>query len=285
MNYRHHYHAGNFADVMKHALFVLLARQLQGKETGILILDTHAGRGGYDLGLASRGDSRERRPEWPGGIGRLWGAPAADGALEDYLGLVRAFNRSAGGAAGPRYYPGSPVLSLRLARPQDRMAFCELHPEDHAALRRSLSGERNVSVHAMDGYAALKAMLPPRERRALVLIDAPFEARDEWARIAAALRDGLGRFPSGVYAIWYPLTARAGTGELFRKLGGLKLPPTLAAELSINPGAAGIEGCGLLILNPPWRFEQKAAPLLEELAGRLALAPGAQARLLWLVRE
>jgi 23S rRNA (adenine2030-N6)-methyltransferase len=285
MNYRHHFHAGNFADVAKHALYVLLIRALQRKETGILVLDTHAGRGGYDLERASRGDSLKREPEWPDGIGRLWSRPVNSAPLADYLALVRAFNRSAGGPAGPRFYPGSPGLAVRLARPQDRMAFCEAHPEDHAALDRSFSGVKRVSVHAMDGYAALRAMLPPPEKRALVLIDPPYEQKDEWTRIAGALRDALKRFPTGVYAVWYPLTARAGAGEFFRKLGNRALPPTLAAELSINPGAVGMEGCGLLVLNPPWRFELEAGPMLEELAGVLALAPGAQSRLMWLVRE
>jgi 23S rRNA (adenine2030-N6)-methyltransferase len=285
VNYRHHFHAGNFADVMKHALFVLLVRAMQRKETGFLILDTHAGRGGYDLERASRGDSLERQPEWPDGIGRLWKRPKSGGPLEDYLALVRAFNRSAGGPAGPRYYPGSPGLALRLARPQDRLALCEIHPMDHAALRRSLHGEKRVSVHAKDGYGALRAMLPPPEKRALILIDPPFENKDEWKRIAEAVRESLTRFPKGVYAIWYPLTARAGAGEFFRKMGDLKPPPTLAAELSINPGAKGLEGCGLLVINPPWQFETEAAPLLADLAAILAQAPGAQSRLLWLVRE
>lgn len=285
MNYRHHFHAGNFADVTKHALLVMLIRALQRKEGGILVLDTHAGRGGYDLGRAARGDSLRREPEWPDGIGRLWSRKPSSAPLDDYLALVRAFNRSAGGPAGPRFYPGSPGIALRLARPQDRMAFCEAHPVDHAALDRSFSREARVSVHSMDGYVALRAMLPPPEKRALVLIDPPFERKDEWSRIAGALRDGLGRFPSGVYVVWYPLTARAGTGEFFRKMGNQALPPTIAAELSINPGAVGIEGCGLMILNPPWRFDLEAGPMLRELAGVLALAPGAQSKLMWLVRE
>jgi 23S rRNA (adenine2030-N6)-methyltransferase len=285
MNYRHHFHAGNFADVTKHALFVLLIRALQRKEAGILVLDSHAGRGGYDLGRASRGDSLKRKPEWPDGIGRLWSREPKNAQLRDYLGLVRDFNRSAGGPAGPRFYPGSPALALRLARPQDRLAFCEAHPEDHEALDRSFAREKKVSVHAMDGYVALRAMLPPPEKRALVLIDPPYEKKDEWARIAGALQDALKRFPAGVYAVWYPLTARAGAGEFFRKLGDQALPPTITAELSINPGAVGIEGCGLMVLNPPWRFELEAAPMLSELAEILALAPGAQSRLMWLVRE
>jgi 23S rRNA (adenine2030-N6)-methyltransferase len=165
------------------------------------------------------------------------------------------------------------------------MAFCEAHSDDFAALARSFSGEKRVSVHAMDGYVALRAMLPPPEKRALVLIDPPFEGKDEWSRIADALRDGLKRFPKGVYAIWYPLTARAGTGEFFRKMGDQALPPAMVAELSINPGAVGIEGCGLMVLNPPWQFDLEAGPMLRELAGILALAPGAQSRLMWLVRE
>ncbi|HTQ30043.1 MAG TPA: 23S rRNA (adenine(2030)-N(6))-methyltransferase RlmJ [Opitutaceae bacterium] len=288
MNYRHAFHAGNFADVFKHALLVQLIRALQRKEAGFLYLDTHAGRGRYDLAAAARGDTLLRRPEWPDGIGRLWAGEALPAALADYVALVREFNRDNGGdPAAPRFYPGSPRLAHRLARPQDRLALCVRHPEEGAALRAEFARARRMSVQETDGYAALRAMLPPPERRALVLIDPSFEAPDEFAQIAAALREGLRRLPAGVFAIWHPLTQRARTEELTAELLALKLPPTLALELAVAGEGAGLKmrGCGMVVVNPPWQFEGLTEGFLPALAGMLAQAPGAGATLRWLVPE
>jgi len=284
MNYRHHFHAGNFADVMKHALLVQLVRGLQRKEKGCFLLDTHAGRGGYDFSLAAMGDTLPRAPEHPDGIGRLGTGTDLPAPLADYLGLVQAFN-AARAPAPWAFYPGSPWLLRLLARPQDRMAFCEKHPEEFAALQGEFGGDRRVSVHAMDGYRAVRAMLPPPEKRGLVLIDPPFEARDEWTAIVTAVRDGLRRFPSGVYALWYPLTERARVDEFFESLLGLPLPPTLAAEIVVAPEAPKMKGCGLVILNPPWQFDREAAPVLGYLAKALAQTRGGGSSLRWLVPE
>ncbi|HWA11320.1 MAG TPA: 23S rRNA (adenine(2030)-N(6))-methyltransferase RlmJ [Opitutaceae bacterium] len=288
MNYRHHFHAGNFADVAKHALLVLLFRALQKKEKGLLYLDTHAGRGRYDLASAARGDSLARQPEWPLGIGRLWDRRDLPEGVADYLRLVREFDRSAGNLdAGPRFYPGSPVLARALARPQDRLALCEKQPAECAALRAEFQFSAGSSVQEMDGYVALRSMLPPPEKRALVLIDPPFEDQDEWRRIAAALREGLKRFPSGVFAVWYPLTERAKVEAFFLELRALKLPPTLAAEISVagDDQPLKMKGCGLVILNPPWQFERAAGEILAFLADVLAQAPGGGGRTRWLVPE
>jgi len=287
MNYRHLYHAGNFADVMKHALLVRLARGLQRKPKGVLFLDTHAGRGAYELALAAKGDSLERAPEYPEGIGRLWSRPDLPADLADYVALVREFDRAGPAAPGDeshcRRYPGSPWLLKLLAREQDRLALCELHPEEFLALRGEFGRARGVSVHEMDGYVALRAMLPPPERRALVLVDPPYEAQEEWTRVAAALREGLGRFPSGVYAVWYPLTERAGAAEFFEHLRTLRLPPTLVAELTVEPESTGLKGCGLLIVNPG--FDREADSVLQALAQLLRRASAAGATLRWLVPE
>lgn len=290
MNYRHHFHAGNFADVMKHALLVQLIRALQKKEKGFLHLDTHAGRGGYDLELAASGDRLGRKPEWPDGIGRLWTADPASrpAALTDYLELVREYDRMAGNiGATPHFYPGSPWLARRLARPVDRLALCEKHPAECAALRAAIGGRAGVSVQELDGYGALRAMLPPPERRALVLIDPPFEAQDEFARIAAALREGLRRLPGGTHAVWYPLTGRARVDEFLAALRALHPPPTLTAELAIagESAALKLKGCGLVVINPPWQFEATARPLLEYLSGVLAQEPGGGGQVRWLVPE
>lgn len=290
MNYRHHFHAGNFADVLKHALLVRLVRALQRKEKGILYLDTHAGRGRYDLAAAAAGDSLARRPEWPEGVGRLWSLPEEQVAAElaEYLALVRDFDRRAGNLAGaPRFYPGSPSLVQRLARPVDRLVLCELHPAECGALRAEFAALPRVVVQAEDGYAALRALLPPPERRALVLIDPPFEAADEFARLASALAEGLRRFPSGTYAVWYPLTARAKVDEFLTAVRNLTPPPTLAVELEVAGADAAIKlkGCGLLVLNPPWQFDREAGAIARTLATRLAQAPGGGGRVEWIVPE
>jgi 23S rRNA (adenine2030-N6)-methyltransferase len=290
MNYRHHFHAGNFADVMKHALLLQLVRALQKKPKGLFALDTHAGRGSYDLEVAQTGDSLARQAEWPAGIGRLWTTDAAalPAPLADYVTLVRDFDRRAGNVtASPRFYPGSPAILAQLARPVDRLALWEKHPEECAALRMECGTWPRVAVQEADGYGALRACLPPPERRAVVLIDPPFEAQDEFARVAAALREGLRRMPGALFAVWYPLTQRARADEFLAVVRDLRPPPTLACELTIaGPGAVlKMKGCGLLVINPPWQFEVVARTVLDPLVTLLAQAPGGVARVDWIVRE
>jgi 23S rRNA (adenine2030-N6)-methyltransferase len=290
MNYRHHFHAGNFADVAKHALLIRLIRALQKKEKGILYLDTHAGRGSYDLAVAATGDSLARKPEWPDGLGRLWALPPDElpAPIAEYVELVRAFDRGAGSlASAPRFYPGSPWIARLLARPIDRLALCEKHPSEYAALRAEFGGQPKISVHEIDGYGALQSMLPPAERRALVLIDPPFEAQDEFAQIGRALGKGLRRFPGGMFVVWYPLTVRARVDEFFATIRVLGPPPTLTAELTIAGESSPIKmkGCGLLVINPPWQFDREAARIIEFLAGACAQAPGSEARVDWIVPE
>ena len=288
MNYRHQFHAGNFADVMKHVLLVQLMRALQSKEKGFLYLDTHAGRGRYDLAAASTGDSLARKPEWPDGIGRLWGRDDLPGPIAEYVSLVREFDRRALNT-GPELgvYPGSPWIAQMMARPQDRRVVCEKQAEECAALRNELGWAAGVSVQELDGYVAIRAMLPPLERRALILIDPPFEAQDEFAQVAAALAEGLKRFPSGVFALWYPLTERARLEKFFAALRALDPPPMLVAELVIAGESAALKmkGCGLVVINPPWQFGREAEPLMRFLADALGQAPGARGHVEWLVPE
>jgi 23S rRNA (adenine2030-N6)-methyltransferase len=288
MNYRHQFHAGNFADVMKHALLARLMRALQKKEKGFLVLDTHAGRGRYDLAAAATGDTLARKPEWPDGIGRIAARTDLPPALAEYAALVRDFDRRAGNSGeAPRYFPGSPWLASALARPQERLVFCEKHPAECAVLREEFQFSPGVEVREADGYAAVRAVLPPVERRALVLIDPPFEAQDEFAQIATALGEGLRRLTSGVFAVWYPLTERARVDEFFAAVRALRPPPTLAAELTIAGPTSPIKmkGCGLLVINPPWQFEREADALLAWLMPVLAQAPGGGGRVEWLVGE
>ena len=294
MNYRHHYHAGNFADVMKHVLLVQLVRALQKKEKGFLYLDTHAGRGSYDLAAAATGDTHARTPEWPEGVGRLWNRGVENegdeeklpAGVAEYLRQVREYDRRESNAtAEPRFYPGSPTLVSLVTRPQERLVLCERQPEEAAALKERFQFTDGAQVRLTDGYGAVRAVLPPLEKRALVLIDPPFEAQDEWTQIVAALKEGLRRLPGGVFAVWYPLTERAKVDLFFAELRRLELPPTLAVELIVNPPAAKMVGCGLLIVNPPWKFADEAAETVEFLAKVLAQGNGARGDLIWLVPE
>lgn len=287
MNYRHAYHAGNYGDVFKHSVLVLLLRALQRKEKGFLYLDTHAGRGAYDLRVAPAPARTGREPEWPEGIGRLWAATGLPRALADYVALVRAFNERGGaGDAGLRFYPGSPWLAALARRPQDRLVLWERQPAEVRALRRQFARARRVAVECGDGYTAPRAVLPPPERRALVLLDPPFESPDEFGAILRALREGLQRFPSGVYAVWYPVTERARVAAFQAALRALRPPPTLGVELAVTADPrVRMKGCGLLIINPPWRLADELQPLLPALAQRLGVDSGAAARCTWLVPE
>lgn len=288
MNYRHHYHAGNYADVFKHVLLLLLIRAMQRKEKGFLYLDTHAGRGGYDLSMPSvRPDGREREPEHPAGIGRLAVAAELPAAIGDYLALVHRFNERKGGTADTlQFYPGSPWLARLLLRPQDRMVLCELRADDAEALDFDFAREKGVKVLALDGYTGLKAQLPPPEKRALVLIDPPFESRDEFADIERGVVAALRRLPSAVIAIWYPITERARTEEFQRALQALAVP-ALFAELTIAGDGSQLrmKGCGLLVLNPPWQIEGEIKAVLPTLTDKLRVDDGARATCAWLVPE
>lgn len=271
MNYRHGYHAGNFADVLKHTALCELLRLLTAKDKKLFVLDTHAGAGGYDLGSGLA----RRTGEAEAGIARLASAPRAGmpPAVARYLAAVAAYDRKFGPAGGGiRRYPGSPRLVRAALRPGDRFIACELHPAEALALKREFAGDRAVEVRQADGYKALKALLPPIERRGLVLIDPPFETADEFERLLRALRQGVRRFATGCYALWYPIkdeAAAAFVGELaaFR-------PLILELQLSeVEPGK--LAACALAVINPPWRFEEAMREALPWIAERLG--PGVRA--------
>jgi 23S rRNA (adenine2030-N6)-methyltransferase len=288
MNYRHHYHAGNYADVFKHILLMQLIEAMKRKEKGFLYLDTHAGRGSYDLSVAPvLPDGRSREPEYPAGIGRLWGAKGMPPVVADYLALVGRFNER-NGAAGEelKFYPGSPWVAKLLLRPQDRMALCELRPDDAEALDFEFAREERVRVQVIDGYTGLKALLPPPEKRALVLIDPPFETKREFADIAKGLKDALKRLPGAVIAVWYPITERARTEAFHHALVELGAP-AFFAELNVAgpESALKMKGCGLLILNPPWQLDREIRAVLPVLKERLAVEPAASTACDWLVPD
>ncbi len=266
MNYRHAFHAGNFADCMKHALFVWLLQAMRRKPVPFLVLDTHAGTGRTDL---STGPA-ERTGEWRSGIARLLDAPPP--ALAEYVGLVERLG----------LYPGSPALAQALLRADDRLALCELHPEDAATLRRRFAGDCRIAVHRRDGWEALRGLLPPPAasglRRGLVLIDPPYEAPDDFSRLAAGLEAAQDRFAGGVFAAWYPIKHRAPVRAFHAALQESGLRDVVAAELLLRaPEDAGrLNGCGLLLVNPPFGFEEAAPPILKALLDRIGACEAAE---------
>ncbi|MBI2738248.1 MAG: 23S rRNA (adenine(2030)-N(6))-methyltransferase RlmJ [Rhodospirillales bacterium] len=265
MNYRHGYHAGNFADVLKHTALCELLRLLTAKDKKLFVLDTHAGAGGYDLA----GNLARRTGEAEAGVARLAVAPRTGmpAAVARYLAAVAAYDRKFGPAGGqPRRYPGSPRLVRAGLRPGDRFVACELHPEEALALKREFAGDRAVEVRQADGYKVLKALLPPVERRGLVLIDPPFEATDEYEKLLRALRQGVRRFATGCYAVWYPIKDEM-AAAFARDLAAFR---PLVLELRLGGIAPGkLAACGLAVINPPWRFEEAMREALPWVAARL----------------
>jgi 23S rRNA (adenine2030-N6)-methyltransferase len=267
MNYRHAFHAGNFADVFKHAVLACLLKALQNKDKGFAYIETHAGAGRYDLHAAAARKTGEYRD----GIGRLWDSRAE--GLDDYLAAVRAVNRG----KTLRFYPGSPRIARFFLRTQDRMRLCEGESSACERLRAEFAGDTQVQVRCGDGYAALKAWLPPPERRGLVLIDPPYESGDEWRRAPDAIASAVARWQSGIYAIWYPLKVGAPVRRLREALVGTELRSMLSVELRIwqDETPFRLNGCGLLVVNPPWHLEEALGKLRKPLTERLKQGPGA----------
>jgi 23S rRNA (adenine2030-N6)-methyltransferase len=259
LNYRHAFHAGNFADCMKHALLVWLLRALAAKEKPFRVLDTHAGIGSYDLSETSEA---ERTGEWRRGIGRLLDVEA--GALADYVALVRA-------AGAPERYPGSPALVAGLLRPQDHLLACELHPDDAALLRAAFRRDPQVSVHHRDGWEALKALTPFPEKRGLVLVDPPFEQEGEFERLAQGIALVSHRFRGAIQACWYPIKHRAPVRAFHTALQDSGVRDLVAAELWLREPTdpQRLNGCGLLVANPPWKFEAEGGAILAALLEKL----------------
>ena len=282
MNYRHAFHAGNFADVFKHAALVALLDALAQKLAPLCYVDTHAGRGRYDLAA----DAATRTGEHRGGIARVLAA-APQAALASYLDALRACG-ALGRDGTLAFYPGSPLLALARLRGDDRAVLCELQPDEYAALRVLFRDDTRVHVHLRDGYAALPALLPPPQKRGLVLIDPPYEAQDgEFAAIQTALRTAWLRWPQGVYAVWYPIKRRATLRPFQRWLAASGARKVLIAELQVrgDDSPLRMNGCGLAIVNAPYRIDASLAALLTTLHPLLADGPGASQRLEWLTAD
>lgn len=282
MNYRHVYHAGNFADVIKHAALARLVEHLKRKDKAFRVIDTHAGTGSYDLSSTEA----QKTGEWRDGIGRLLDAtlPTRVGdLLAPYLDAVRA--ESGGGPL--RRYPGSPRIVRRLLRRQDRLSAVELHPQDAAALKTLFAGDVQTRVIELDGWLALGAHLPPKERRGLVLVDPPFEVEGEFERLVSGLRGAHRRWPGGTYALWYPVKDRAAVARFRAALRAAGIPKILDSELTVRPAgpAPRMDGSGLVVVNPPFTFEAEMRDLLPVLAKVLAQAGGAGWMLEWLAGE
>ena len=278
MNYRHIYHAGNFADVVKHAILARIVEYLKRKDKAFRVIDTHAGIGLYDLSS----EAAQKTGEWRGGIGRVIDAtlePRAAALLAPYLDAVRAFNAE----GGVRFYPGSPKIVRHLLRERDRLTAVELHPADAEALKEAFAGDFQTRVIELDGWLALGAQLPPKEKRGLVLIDPPFEETGEFERIAKKLASAHRRWPGGVYAVWYPIKDRQ-TAERFRdgfRDGGIAKVLDVSVTLRGAGDAPRLDGTGMMIVNPPFPLAGELEAMLPELTRLLADGPGAS----WHIEE
>ena len=277
MNYRHAFHAGNFADVLKHAILALCVRHLTLKEKPFRYIDTHAGIGLYDLS----GDEATRTGESDGGIRRLLltlqEADADERAcLAPYLEVVRAVNPAGlTPATMLTTYPGSSMIAARLSRASDRLSLCELHSEDADRLAATFAGDRRIKVEQRDGFGAIRAYLPPKERRGLVLIDPPFEQAGEFDRMVKALEDGIARWATGTFLLWYPVKDPGAADAFLARLETSGIPRILVAELVVAPpgSAPGLSATGLAMVNPPWTIASDLAVLLPFLTRSLIQTP------------
>lgn len=264
MNYRHIYHAGNRCDVVKHAVLTLILAHLRQKDKGFVVIDTHAGIGIYDLN-----DPRALKTcEAAAGIQNLVGA-APIPALADYHTVLRKLNPlwDGNGAEGLRIYAGSPLFAFHLLRPQDRLVACERHPEDFETLRLNSPADPRFQIHARDGYEALNGMVPPPEKRGLVLIDPPYEQADEFSTVVEKITAAYRRWPTGMYMLWYPVKDRPALWNFHEKLVASGMPKILCAEFiyAHETRSDRLNGSGLILINPPWQLDAQLVTLFPAL--------------------
>jgi len=281
VNYRHAFHAGSFADVFKHAVLCRILHYLRAKPAAFRVIDTHAGAGLYDLASAEA----SRGGEWHDGIERLLAAqlaPPVAALLAPYLEVVGALNER----GRLKTYPGSPALARAWLRPQDRLIACEIEPQAAVALRQNLRGDARIKTLEIDGWTALGAYVPPKERRGLVLVDPPFEQDSDFFRLARGLAAAHRKWATGIYALWYPIKGRSEPEALGKSLRRLGIGKMLRAELIVAPlsDPTRLNGCGLILVNPPWTLESELSILLPALAGILGRDSKGGFKLDWLTR-
>ncbi|CAN7460036.1 23S rRNA (adenine(2030)-N(6))-methyltransferase RlmJ [Mesorhizobium amorphae] len=286
MNYRHAYHAGNFADVVKHVVLTRLLEYLKLKDKAFRIIDTHSGIGRYDLSSTEA----QKTGEWQGGIGRLVDAnldAKAATLLAPYLEAVRALNPDGGPDGGIKKYPGSPLVARHLLRKQDRLTAIELHPDDANRLKAVFAGDFQARVIELDGWLALGAHLPPKEKRGLVLIDPPFEEAGEFDRLVDGLVKAHKRWPGGIYALWYPIKDRKAVIAFRKALKQTGIPKLLDIEFEIRPASSepSLDGSGMVVVNPPFTLEGELRLLLPALHRLLVVGRPADWSLRWLAGE
>lgn len=276
MNYRHSYHAGNHADVFKHAILLRMATLMQRKNTPYCYLDSHAGTAMYDL----QGEAAGKTGEYRDGIARLWERDDLPDMFAELRDAVAAHNPD----AALRYYPGSPQLIADSLREQDRMILSELHPEDAAILRSHFNHDPRIAVHQRDGYELAKAFLPVAEKRALWLLDPPFEKENELARCLASMQIAIQRMRQTVIALWYPIKDQRLLRDFYRQISDAGLPKVLRVELNVRPvdNQLGLNGSGLMLVNPPWPLWEELETALPWLAGMLAQSGEGECRMDWL---
>jgi len=265
MNYRHGYHAGNFADVFKHAVLARILVLMSAKETPLRVIDTHAGAGRYNLDS----EQAKRTGEAETGIRKLLANLPTGEALALLQPYLRAVEQTA------PFYPGSPLIAQSLARSQDAMTFCELHPEEYAKLEKAVGRDRLTKTLALDGWTALKSLLPPKERRALILIDPPYEDPSEFRRVVEGMEEAIRRFATGVYLIWYPIKNRHDTDAAVRRILRVANKPALKLEFEVGKPLPEGPLCatGLLVINPPWKLKEECERLLPALRQCLGTSP------------
>jgi 23S rRNA (adenine2030-N6)-methyltransferase len=279
MNYRHIYHAGCFADVVKHMVLILILQRLQEKEKPFRVIDTHGGIGMYDLRLTEA----QKTKEYEDGIQQLWNQDQANPLFKPFMDLIHDLNPD----KNLTYYPGSPWISSLFLRQDDVLQVCELHPQDYQSLQNLFKRHKQVQIFHRDGYNSLKAFLPPVEKRGLIFIDPPFEDKNEFSQIVKGLKEAYRRFATGVYCIWFPIKELHTIQQFYKELKELNIPKVLTMEYIIDTRfpVDSLNGCGLVLINPPWQLDVSLAQILSELLKALGYEKTGKTRLTWLTHE
>lgn len=279
LSYRHSFHAGNFADVLKHTVEVLILEALKQKPTPFVYHDTHSAAGRYSLSS----EHAEKTAEYVDGIGRIWQQSEVPEAMLPYIEVIKQLNHK----GKLQHYPGSPVVARQLLREQDRMQMTELHPADTKLLQQEFHRDPQARVYQQDAYQGLKALLPPKEKRGLVLLDPSFEIKTEYRQVVKEIAQAYRRFATGIYALWYPVIDRRTIDKLQRDFVATGIKKILVIELCVKGDTTerGMTGTGMIVINPPWKLTQQMDEILPWLTQELAQDGEAFYRMEWLVPE